>query len=264
MNRTRAVSCFGLIGLALCVAACTPKHVSYTPPPDRASGLPDDVARLLEMSDQVAASMPKTPAEADRGLAAAEKALELGGDSPFEALWRLSRDSHTMADLITVNGQKESYANKGREFGEQAAEREPARVEGWYYAAVNTARGAEATSQTGPLGRVVELAEKAIAVDPAFDDAAPLRLLGKVLMVAPEWPTSVGDRERAVEVLKRAVSTAATPLNRLFLGEALYHAEDHAGAAAQLKRALKDGEGAGLDKRWVEEAKDYLRRLGER
>ncbi len=254
----------GLVTAALCFAACTPKQVAYDPPADRLEGLPDDAPALLELSDRVAASHPTTPAEADRGLAAAEKALSVGTDAPYEALWRMSRDAHTMADLITVNSQKEAYAKKGRSYGEQAVERDGTRVEGWYFAAVNTAREAEATSQTGPLGRVVELAEKAIAIDPAYDDAAPLRLLGKVSMVAPEWPTSVGDRDKAVDLLKRAVGISATPLNRLFLGQALYHAEDHTGAAAQLRRALKDGEAGGLDKRWIEEAKDYLRRLGER
>lgn len=253
-----------LVVAGLCIVACTPKQVAYDPPPDRLEGLPDDAPALLALSDQIAASHPRTPAEADRGLAAAEKALSVGTDAPYEALWRMSRDAQTMADLITVNSQKEAYAKKGRSYGEQATERDGSRVEGWYYAAVNTAREAEATSQTGPLGRVVELAETAIAIDPTYDDAAPLRLLGKVRMVAPEWPTSVGDRDQAVDLLKRAVGISATPLNRLFLGQALYHAEDHAGAVAQLKRALKDGEAGGLEKRWIDEAKDYLRRLGER
>ncbi|MEZ4267307.1 MAG: hypothetical protein R3F39_13085 [Myxococcota bacterium] len=264
MKLNGAIHRVGLLAVVLCIAACTPKLVVFDPPADRLEGLPDDAVALLEMSDQVAASHPSTPAEADRGLAAAEKALSVGADSPYEALWRVSRDAHTMADLITQNAQREAYAKLGRKYGEQASERDGARVEGWYYAAVNAAREAEATSQTGPLSRVVEFAEKAIAIDPAYDDAAPLRLLGKVCMVAPEWPTSVGDRDKAVDLLKRAVGISATPLNRLFLGQALYHAEDHAGAAAQLRRALKDGEAGGLEKRWIEEAKDYLRRLGER
>ncbi|MCB9730731.1 MAG: hypothetical protein H6746_19830 [Deltaproteobacteria bacterium] len=264
MIHSRAVWCGSLVAVALTLGACPAKQVTFVPAEGRTAGLPDDVTRLVEISDSVAASHPQTPAEADRGLAAVEKALELGPEHPYEVLWRLSRDAHTMADLLTVPSQKETYARRGRKYGEQATQQEGSRVEGWYYTAVNIARVAEATSQASELGEVVKLAQKAADIDASYDEAAPLRLLGKVYMVAPEWPTSVGDRDKAVEVLKRAVALSATPLNRLFLGEALYHAEEHEAAVGQLRRALKDGEGGGLEARWVDEAKDYLRRLGER
>lgn len=55
------------------------------------------------------------------------------------------------------------------------------------------------------------------------DDAAPLRLEGRFLCLAP-WP--VGDGERGRKLLDAAVAVAPTPLNALFQGDAAWLAED--------------------------------------
>ena len=69
--------------------------------------------------------------------------------------------------------------------------------------------------------------------------------------------------------LKKALSLAATPLNRLFLGQAYYHVDDFDHATPHIRRALRDGAKqvpggtvTRLESRWLDEARDYLRRMG--
>ena len=112
------------------------------------------------------------------------------------------------------------------------------------------------------LKPLLDAAKRAVAIEPGYDNAGPLVLTGKVLMVAPEWPAGVGDREEAIEHLKKAVSAAPSALNKVFLGQAFYYAEEHSKATVMLKTAIKQGEREGLASRWLDEAREYLDRIG--
>lgn len=252
-----------LVALALVAGTtgCPPRPQTFAPKSERRAGLPETVEELVELADRIHAERPVDPHRADRALAALELARDKGAAEPYEVLWRLSRAGFVMVELLGPSLGKK-YAEAGRAYGLEALGHEEARVEGHYYLALSTAKVAEATSDVDMLEPMMAIARRAADLDPAFDDAGPLRLMGKTYLVAPEWPTSVGDRDEAVEVLKRAVSLAPTPLNRLFLGEAFYHAEEFDKAEAQLRRALKDGRGGALAERWIDEAGDYLRRMG--
>ena len=55
----------------------------------------------------------------------------------------------------------------------------------------------------------------------------PLRLLGMLYLKAPPWPTGIGDGDKALALLKDAVSLYPDhPLNHLFYAEALYEVDE--------------------------------------
>ncbi len=247
--------------VALFVSGCPTRATVFTPSADRAAGLPASVPELIAASDRLVADAGADPHRIDRGLAALEAAQAKGPEEPVEVAWRMARACFLMTEALGAS-QGKRYGQAGEAHAERAVALAADRVEGHYYHALNMAKVAEASKDVERLKPMMVVAKAAADIDPAFDDAGPLRLMGKTYVVAPEWPTSVGDREEAVEVLKKAVSLAPTALNRLFLGEALYHAEEYEKAEAQLMRALKDGRAGGLAARWISEGEDYLRRMG--
>jgi len=72
---------------------------------------------------------------------------------------------------------------------------------------------------------------------------------------------SIGDREKAVEVLERAVKLAPVPLNRLFLAEAYFHDDEYEKAREILESVLQLPPEQGLAPRWRSEAESYLKRV---
>jgi tetratricopeptide (TPR) repeat protein len=123
------------------------------------------------------------------------------------------------------------------------------------------AKVAETTSNVRLVKAMVEPAERAEKIEAKYDDAGPLRFLGKVYLTAPAWPVSVGNPDKAIEMLERAVKLASVPLNRIFLGQAYYHDEEYELAEKQLRRALVDGRAKRLTERWRKEAREYLNRI---
>lgn len=251
---------------ALGLTGCPSSAPVFIADDDRTKGLPRDPEELVRLSDAMLKGKHSEKApevrQADRGLAALEKALKRGHPNRFEIYWRLSRACFVMTEGVENENQRHVYARRGVEYAQQAVKSDGKRVEGYYYLALNTAKVAESTSNVKLMKSVVEEAKKAAAINDGFDDAGPLRILGKVYITAPAWPVSVGSPERAVEVLSRAVSLAPVPLNQFFLAEALYHDEEYERAEELLRKALQDSRVNRVAERWRKEAEDYLKRLG--
>jgi tetratricopeptide (TPR) repeat protein len=261
MSRLWCVLWFFAVLLILPACATTGNRF-WVPAVDRHKDLPAESAALIELSDQEIAHTPPTPDRVDRAMAALEATLARGDAPSFDVHWRMARACFKMTELLTNSSQQRAYADVGVENARQAAEVANDRVEGHYYLALNRVKLAEATTDVAILRAVMKEAEKAIQIDAAYDGAGPLRLAGKIYMVAPEWPAGLGDRDKAVEVLKQALIKSPSPMNRLFLGQALFHIDEFSGAKAHIKRALKEGLASQLDERWLDEARDYLRRMG--
>jgi hypothetical protein len=83
-------------------------------------------------------------------------------------------------------------------------------------------------------GKLVAAIDAAVAADPTFDHAAPLRLQGRFRSKAP-WP--YGDLPQAKQVLARAVGLAPIAINLLFFGDALWAGGDRDAAAARWQAA---------------------------
>jgi hypothetical protein len=251
-----------VLSLALMTAGCGVTKSVWMPSATRAAALPAGTDALLAFADAQFALTPRTGDTLDRSLAALEAIALSGTVADYEVHWRRARACFYLAEFVANDLANEHYVLPGVAHATKAVEASQDRVHGHYFLALNLARGVEATSNMEGLAPMMEVAKRAAALDASYDDAGPLRLIGKVYMVAPVWPTSVGDRDEAVEVLKRAVSLAGTALNRLFLGQAFFHIDDFEHALPHVRRALKLGTNGDLEARWVDEARSYLMRMG--
>jgi tetratricopeptide (TPR) repeat protein len=253
-----SLSLVALVSLAGCPR---PEGALYAVDPLRAKGLPRDPEELISISDSICRipAFRSSLRENDRALAALEVALYKRQREDFEILWRLSRASFRMTELLENKQQRLRYAEAGVGFAERARKANAVRVEAHYFLALNAAKVAEAKHKLGLIKDVIAIAELAGRIDGRYDEAGPYRLLGKVYLTAPAWPVSVGSPEKAIEVLERAVSLVPAPTNRLFLGQAYYHDEEYEKARTLLTNALKHG--SQIDPRWRKEAEEYLRRI---
>jgi tetratricopeptide (TPR) repeat protein len=225
----------------------------------RDKDLPQRAEALRELADKIVQSKPTSAAPYDRALAALELALA-GHADDYELLWRAARACFLVTEYVQDKEQNFAYAEGGRKYGERAVAEQPKRVEGYYYLALDTAKVAESKNKLRLLKPAMAAAETAAKIDPSFDEAGPLRFMGKVYLTAPAWPVSIGAPEKALEVLEKAVTLSPAPLNRLFLGQAYFHEEEYDKARTTLEQALRDGREV-LGQRWRQEGEDYLRRL---
>ena len=248
------------LGLVACCSSPPPRLVLN---PKRFKGLPASTTELLALSDRLLAHQPLTFKEADRGLAALEKALkQIPARQRFEVYWKLARACFWLTEIIPEKERRWAYGRQGRDYAGRSASLRPRRVEPHYYRALNISKVAEATANRTLIKPMVAEAEIAARIDPSYDDAGPLRFLGKVYIAAPAWPVSIGSSEKALEYLQKAVQLAPVPLNRLFLGEAYYHEEEYDRAREIIQQAVRDGRKTGkLDRRWLQEGEDYLERI---
>lgn len=99
-------------------------------------------------------------------------------------------------------------------------------------------RGKFAAAKSGLAGRVRDLAQTVIDLDPAFDDAAGYRILGRLHSEAPKIPFITGwvSHSKGIEFLRRSLEAApAHPVTLYFLAEALLeHRKDSRDEALRL------------------------------
>jgi tetratricopeptide (TPR) repeat protein len=251
--------------LLLAFTACPPPPgLRYVSDPLRYKGLPADPEKLVALADELMARRPAEPRQTDRALAALELALDHKATAQrYDLLWRAARASCLMSEGIENKDQALTYAQQGRDYAEQAIKVEGKRIEGLYYYAICIGRMVDAHHKLKMLKPLIAAAEAAVKVNPAFDNAGALCLMGKVYITAPAWPVSIGSPEKAVDLLERALKIAPQPMARIFLGQAYYHDEQYAKAKEQIERGLREAT-ADLLPRWRKEAEDYLRRISKR
>lgn len=120
------------------------------------------------------------------------------------------------------------------------------------------------------LPRLESELQRAVALNPDTDGGGPLRVLGVLYLKAPPWPAGIGDGDKALELLKRAVeSHPEHPLNHLFYAQALWNLDEDA-AIEPVKRELALGmrllnEGSWDFNRnsWNEEFMQFQQEIGE-
>jgi tetratricopeptide (TPR) repeat protein len=79
------------------------------------------------------------------------------------------------------------------------------------------------------LDRLEGEMKQAEALSPDIDGGGPLRVLGALYLKAPSWPNGIGDRDKALELLRKAVKEHPEhPLNHLFYAQALWSEDDEA------------------------------------
>ena len=250
-----------LLGM-LCTSACASVPETFSPDPGRSAELPAELGGLLALADRIQSLPGASSHELDRSLAALEAARKSNLGTPYELDWREARGASLLGRSLGNVEQRRGLIQQAIEAGGRAIVAEPERVEGHYFLAVALAFDAEEHQEMERIEPLAKRAARAVEINASYDDAGPLRLLGKVYLEAPEWPTSIGDKEQAVELLERAVELAPTALNQHFLGEAFFHDEQLAEAQEVFELALTHAGGDRLGAPWRALAKEYLEELG--
>nr|WP_305907531.1 hypothetical protein [Methylomarinum sp. Ch1-1]MDP4520293.1 hypothetical protein [Methylomarinum sp. Ch1-1] len=100
------------------------------------------------------------------------------------------------------------------------------------------------------LERLEREMQQALILNPDIDHGGPLRLLGALYLKAPAWPTGIGDIDKSLTLLARAVEQHPEhPLNHLFYAQALWH-EDYETNLGQVKTEFALGESLLTEADW--------------
>jgi tetratricopeptide (TPR) repeat protein len=185
------------------------------------------VAALLAAADDAYAHRDE-PGRLDEVKTKLEEAEKLApGD--FEVLWRLSRLYFWLSDDPKKGDDEKSELGKiGWRYGDQAAQVDPDRPEGHYFAAVSMgnyalALGVISALRQGIEGKFKDRLKAAERIDAAYGEGGIQNAWGRFYFKLP-WPKY--DAKKSETYLKRAIE--ANPKNvraRVFLAD-LYLKED--------------------------------------
>lgn len=148
-----------------------------------------------------------------------------------------------LAEREASREKREKLAAEGVRFAETALAQGGNGAVHYYLAAnLGLAVREHITLAVENLGRLESEMKQALALSPDIDDGGPLRLLGALYLKAPAWPNGIGDIDKALELLEKAVKEhPGHPLNHLFYAQALWE-EGEEDALAQVKSEFARGE----------------------
>lgn len=165
-----------------------------------------------------------TPAICEEAYQTYQKAKEL--EPEFSGLyWRMARACHYRCSYQKKGDQaRKDWSQKGLEAAQKALQETPD-AQAYYYLALFTGIVTDETFAPDPkvVLKIVAHAEQSSNLDPTFDYGGAFRLLGAIYLNAPAYPRSIGDKEKAVDYLRKAIREHPEyPENHLILGEALF------------------------------------------
>jgi tetratricopeptide (TPR) repeat protein len=236
---------FGAVAaLALALSGCASSPgVKNGGPTLNLQTLPAEPEALIKLADE---QFEQGPTGLRNAQAVMEKALQntewAGSKAGYEGQWRLARAAAEQC-AIEEGAQCQAAVPGALAAAKKAVEQEPGRVEGHYYLA--QLYGFSAHQQRGGdvkplLMQLQSEADAAIKAGERFDNGGPPRVLGAIYAKAPAPPVAIGDPEKGVQYLKRAVEIAPDyPLNHILLGEAYIADERYQDAEAALQKARK-------------------------
>jgi tetratricopeptide (TPR) repeat protein len=196
-------------------------------------------------------------------LAGYEHELKEPGENRIDTLIRVGRLSFLLGEL-SPKEEKTRYFEKGQHYSEILIKEKPYGPEGHYWLAMNRCGLAEIGGARRGLKLVPEIVaelEKALKENPAYDQAGPHRVLGRIYFECPAWPLSVGNIPEAYQHLSAAVALAPeNSTNHLFLAETLFKLGKTAEARQELQQVLSGTRNA-LCPKFLEEDRQTARRL---
>ena len=171
----------------------------------------------------------------------------LGVDAKsYEACWKIARAYFYLGDLLPetkeMRDQHRKMGLEGMEYAKKAVELNPRGVEGHYYYTLTLGQYSIGISIIKALAKGLgpqyeEHIEKALEIDRNYDNAGPLRAIGRYWYKVP-WPKR--NLEKSIHYLKEAVVTA--PINargHVYLAESYLKAGEKDLAKEHLQKALK-------------------------
>lgn len=127
--------------------------------------------------------------------------------SSVENAWNLARLAFEFGEHLDPSDLKESVANQGIAAARHCIEQSYGLAEGHYYLALNLGQLARCRT-LGALKLVREMEKaflKARDLNASVDFAGPDRCLGRLYLMAPGWPASIGSSRKAIEHLTEAL-----------------------------------------------------------
>ncbi len=199
-------------------------------------------------------------------LARLEHELTWASEERTARLMRLARLSFLLGEL-SPKEEKIRYFEKGEHYSQLLVKEKPNGPEGHYWLALNLCGQAEmggARRGLKMIPEIVDALEKVLKENPAYDQAGPHRVLGRIYFECPSWPLSVGNIPQAYSHLSAAVALAPeNSTNHLFLAEALFKLGKTEEARRELQQVLKGTRNA-LCQKFLEEDRQTALRLLEK
>ena len=157
----------------------------------------------------------------------------------FEVLWRAARTRGWVADNAADLKVKGSLGKQAFDLGRKAAETQPSRPEGYYYAGTGVGAYASGLGVVGAItqgleGKFLDNMNRAAALDPNFDRGGPLLAMGRYYAMVP-WPKQ--DLKKAETFYNRVL--AAFPENlraQHYLAQLKVRQNDRPGARALMAK----------------------------
>ncbi len=214
-----------LLLLVLCGFGACARHRAARPP-----DVPPD--------DRLECHLPRLLAD----LAFYEEQVRQAGGEKAAHLSRLARVAFLLGELSPAQ-EKRLYFEKGRLAAETLIREQPDWAEGHYWLALNLCGLAELGGARQGLKLIPEIVaalEKALKVDPSYDQAGPHRVLGRIYYECPPWPLSVGDIQASLRHLTAAAALASeNSTNHLYLAETLFKLGKVEEARRELEKVLR-------------------------
>jgi tetratricopeptide (TPR) repeat protein len=196
----------------------------------------------LAEADALLKSPTLNMSEADKALSLYEDVFAAKSAPRVLILTQLARTCFIVGQLAPEK-YSEGFFQKGRVYAEMLVHEYPNRVEGHYWLALNLCGWANTAGYMTArrlLPQICEQLKKAVALDGAYDQAGPHRVLGRIYYEAPSWPMSVGDIRKSLDHLLTAVRLAPeNSTNHLFLAQTMYRLHYKSLAEQQLEQVLK-------------------------
>jgi hypothetical protein len=265
----------GLPMVRACLLAALAPALAFAQPAARPDGArPEgatraaapEVAPLLAELDASYARRDE-PAQLAAHRARLAEAQKLAPDE-YEVLWRAARLYFWLADDPKLDpGEKSRLGKTAWELGDRATAANPARVEGWHFAAAGVGNyalgiGVFTALRKGIEGKFKERLSRAEGIDPRFQNGAIYTAWGRFWYELP-WP-------KYSEKKSRAALETALRMNPDNVRAHVYLAELHAKesrpreARAELERAVAKAPGrydAPEERRWQEVARRLMAEL---
>jgi len=163
------------------------------------------------------------PSAAKEEEALLAEAMKTGAENP-EVLWRQARWNTWKGDAMGKGDEKKNLGKATWELGDKVVKLAPKMVQGHYFGALGIGQYSQGVGILNALaegleGKFNERLDKAIAIDPSFDNGGPLITKGRYFYELP-WP--MRNLGKSAELLNRCL--AKNPGNaraHLYLAETL-------------------------------------------
>ncbi len=236
LSKARLLACVSILAFLTGCTELQRDHVEA----DQISGCPKQTAATL-----VAEQHQLGPESDTHTLSCALTVLRDTQDPAVRRTALGSRLCLNLAEREATPENREKLAAEGVDFAETAL-KQGGSGEGavHYYLAANLGLAVRdhPTLAIGSLGRLESEMKQAVALSPDIDNGGPLRILGALYLKAPAWPSGIGDSDKALELLQKAVKKHPEhPLNHLFYAQALWNEGDESNLS-QVKAEFALGE----------------------